>query len=108
MAIFSSFSQAKYLSFISITGVLFIIFLLVNSCSAARPGAALMRGEDMSQKSENTKPYRRLYDTSFQHRNHIFNFLPKGVPTPPSVSELFKLSCLEVVEWDRKNNEIRS
>ncbi|KAJ6322116.1 hypothetical protein OIU77_012070 [Salix suchowensis] len=84
MAIFSSSFQAKYLSFISITGVLFIIFLLVNSCSAARPGAALMRGEDMSQKPENIKPYRRLYDTSFQHRNHIFNFLPKGVPTPPS------------------------
>ncbi|KAF9677298.1 hypothetical protein SADUNF_Sadunf08G0093400 [Salix dunnii] len=64
----------------NISRILFIIFLLVNSCSAARPGAALMRGEDMSRKSGNIKPYRRLYETSFQHRNHIFNFLPKGDP----------------------------
>ncbi|KAJ6987935.1 hypothetical protein D5086_016407 [Populus alba] len=85
MATFSSSFQAKHLSFINITGVLFIIFLLVNSSSATRPGATVMRDEDMSKKSEYVKPqYRRLYETSFRHQNHIFNFLPKGVPIPPS------------------------
>jgi hypothetical protein len=84
MATFSSSFQAKLLSFINITGVLFIIFLLVNSCSATRPGATLMRDEDMSKKSEYIKPHRRLYETSFRHQNHIFNFLPKGAPIPPS------------------------
>ncbi|KAJ6721072.1 PROTEIN IDA-LIKE 5 [Salix viminalis] len=80
----SSSSQAKHLSFINITCLLFIIFLLVSSCSATRPGATLMGHRDTSKESENVKPYRRLYETSFRHRNHIFNFLPKGVPVPPS------------------------
>ncbi|CAK7326492.1 unnamed protein product [Dovyalis caffra] len=84
MGSFSSSFQAKHLSFINVACLLFIIFLLLSSCSATRPGASLMRGEDMLKKPENIKPYRRLYETSFRHRNHIFNFFPKGVPIPPS------------------------
>ncbi|KAJ6899403.1 hypothetical protein NC652_025769 [Populus alba x Populus x berolinensis] len=85
MASLSSSFQAKHLSFVSITCLLFIIFLLVTSCSATRPGATLMGDvKDTLKESENAKPYRRLYETSFGHRNHVFNFLPKGVPVPPS------------------------
>ncbi|KAL9389441.1 hypothetical protein Peur_018046 [Populus x canadensis] len=84
MGFLSSSFQAKHLSFVSITYLLFIIFLLVTSCSATRPGATLMGDKDTLKESENVKPYRRLYETSFGHRNHVFNFLPKGVPIPPS------------------------
>ncbi|EEF37996.1 conserved hypothetical protein [Ricinus communis] len=67
---------------------LFFIFsvLAVSSCvNAARPGVTLMVDKRVLMQSETTKPdHRKLYDTSFMYRNQMFNFLPKGVPIPPS------------------------
>ncbi|CAN1314364.1 hypothetical protein LINPERPRIM_LOCUS29301 [Linum perenne] len=58
------------------------LFLLIASCSATRPGAMLLV-EEYPKATENDGG-RKLYLKAFQYEGQQFNFLPKGVPIPPS------------------------
>ncbi|CAL1408339.1 unnamed protein product [Linum trigynum] len=66
-------------------GAAITLFLLVASCSATRPGAVLIMKEGPQSPDG-----RKLYLTAFQYEGQAaaaaaaFNFLPKGVPIPPS------------------------
>ncbi|KDP29345.1 hypothetical protein JCGZ_18266 [Jatropha curcas] len=64
--------------------LLFYFLLLLSSCMAARPGVTLMVDKRVFMPSENKKSNRKLYETSFFYGNRMFNYLPKGVPIPPS------------------------
>ncbi|CAL1392881.1 unnamed protein product [Linum trigynum] len=55
------------------------LFLLVSSSSATRPGAVMIMRDGAAGG-------RKVYLTAFQYEGQaaVFNFLPKGVPIPPS------------------------
>ncbi|OAY47370.1 hypothetical protein MANES_06G074200v8 [Manihot esculenta] len=66
--------------------IIYLLFLLsLVATSSARPGITLTVDKRVFIQRENMKPaHRRLYETSFLYRSQMFNFLPKGVPIPPS------------------------
>ncbi|KAF5745304.1 putative Membrane lipoprotein [Tripterygium wilfordii] len=49
--------------------LLLLILLLVGPCAATRPGATMIVGPRVA---------------GFRYQDQLFNFFPKGVPTPPS------------------------
>jgi len=53
--------------------LILVVFLLIASCTATRPGAAIP-----------VKPHRGKDEMGFRYRAQIFGFFPKGTPVPPS------------------------
>ncbi|CAI0552622.1 unnamed protein product [Linum tenue] len=60
------------------------LFLLVASCSATRPGAVLIMKEGPKSPEDGRKHYLTAFQYEGQAAAAAFNFLPKGVPIPPS------------------------
>ncbi|CAK9144225.1 unnamed protein product [Ilex paraguariensis] len=64
--------------------VLFLLFLLINSCFAMRTGRMMM-GEGISKGSlEHMKHSRLIQESGYRYRSLVFQKLPKGVYVPPS------------------------
>ncbi|KAL5759231.1 hypothetical protein ACOSP7_017758 [Xanthoceras sorbifolium] len=65
---------------------LFLLLLIIGSCSATRPGSTMFVEEKQSLDSENHKitQHRRKFQTGFRYQGQMFNFFPKGTPIPPS------------------------
>jgi len=57
--------------------ILLVYLLLVGSCTAIRTGATMR----LNESSELLRPKQQ---PRFPYRGLVFNFLPKGVPIPPS------------------------
>ncbi|OAY31244.1 hypothetical protein MANES_14G096100v8 [Manihot esculenta] len=78
----ASSSRSKRLS-CNIIYLLFIFALLVSTSSVS--ARHLTIDKRVAMQPENVKPpHRGLYETSFLYQSQMFNFLPKGVPIPPS------------------------
>ncbi|KAJ4831457.1 hypothetical protein Tsubulata_051182 [Turnera subulata] len=72
-----------------------VMSLLLGSGDASRPGVMIknrpveqpgsIRSSSSSSSENVEKPHdRKLYETGFLLNGHMFNFLPKGSPVPPS------------------------